>query len=85
MCWKTTVTTRCRTCNKWLSVSEFVDKCPNAEGSKCKDGPFKQLAQDPKGECDDCRKIREHQEVQMNKNIYICLRRCGLLEGVGDD
>ncbi|KAJ4120082.1 hypothetical protein NW768_010365 [Fusarium equiseti] len=85
MCWQTTVTTRCKSCNDFLGQTEFVDRCPSAEGAKCIRGPFKQLVQDPKGECNEYQVIRECQESQKKKNAKLEERRVKLLEVLDDE
>ncbi|CAG7562798.1 unnamed protein product [Fusarium equiseti] len=84
MCWQTTVTTRCKSCDAFLGQTKFVDKCPSAEGEKCIRGPFKQLVQDPKSECNGCKVIRECQEAQKKKNAKLEERRNKLLGGLDD-
>lgn len=79
MCWQTTVTTRCGNCNYLLKEIKFVDKCLNAEGDECKDGAFKRLVQDPKGERGDCRRMREDRELAEKKAVFAELRMYGLL------
>ena len=84
MCWQTTVTTRCKSCDAFLGQTKFFDKCPSAEGAKCIRG-FKQLVQDPKSECNDCKVIRECQEAQKKKNAKLEERRKKLLGRIDDE